>query len=119
MTSDCPHSDRLTSEYQLAGAYRAGGRVIEAVKLLEHVVVIEEKGLKADHPDRLASQYELAVAYRADRQIKEAVKLLEYENLRITHQRQRQVWGPLLVQSEQVVAIKKKVLREDDCHRVV
>ncbi|KAK2666255.1 Tetratricopeptide repeat [Fusarium oxysporum f. sp. vasinfectum] len=54
------------------------GRVTEAVKLLEHVVAVQETTLAESHPDRLASQHALARAYRANGQIKEAVKLLEH-----------------------------------------
>lgn len=53
------------------------GRAKEAVKLLEHVVAIEEQALAEDHLHRLASQHELARAYLNDAQIKEAVRLLE------------------------------------------
>ena len=49
------HPDRLASQHELAGAYRADRQVKEAVKLLEQVVAIREKMLKEDHPDRLAS----------------------------------------------------------------
>ncbi|KAL5608544.1 hypothetical protein FOBRF1_009041 [Fusarium oxysporum] len=54
------------------------GRVKEAVKLLEHVVSIQEKTLVEEHPSQLASQHALAIAYEANGQIKEAVELLEY-----------------------------------------
>ena len=71
------HPDRLTSQHELARAYRANGQVKEAVTLLEQVVKIREQSLAEDHPDRLASQHELARAYRANGQVKEAVTLLE------------------------------------------
>jgi tetratricopeptide (TPR) repeat protein len=71
------HPDRLASQHELAGAYRANGQVTEAVELLEQVVKIEETTLAEDHPDRLASQHELAGAYRANGQVTEAVELLE------------------------------------------
>ncbi|PIG80618.1 kinesin light chain [Aspergillus arachidicola] len=58
--------------------YKANGQVKEAVKLLEHVVVIESELLAEDHPSRLTSQHALATAYEANGQINEAVKLLEY-----------------------------------------
>ncbi|KAK2469738.1 hypothetical protein H9L39_18553 [Fusarium oxysporum f. sp. albedinis] len=53
------------------------GRVAEAVKLLEHVV-IQEMALAENHPSRLASQHALARAYQANGQIAEAVELLEH-----------------------------------------
>jgi tetratricopeptide (TPR) repeat protein len=71
------HSDRLTSQYVLAGAYEANGQVKEAVKILEQVVEIEKTTLTADHPSRLASQHELALAYQTNGQVKEAVEILE------------------------------------------
>jgi tetratricopeptide (TPR) repeat protein len=71
------HPDRLTSQHELAGAYRANGQVKEAVSLLEQVVKIQEQTLAEDHPSRLASQHALAIAYRANGQVKEAVSLLE------------------------------------------
>ncbi|KAH6871049.1 hypothetical protein B0T10DRAFT_592798 [Thelonectria olida] len=73
----------------------ADGRMQEAVKLLEHVVAIEEEALAEDHPDRLASQHALAGAYEANGQIKEAVKLLE-----------------------RVVAIREEALAEDHPDRL-
>ncbi|CZR37581.1 uncharacterized protein FPRO_02158 [Fusarium proliferatum ET1] len=54
------------------------GRVIEAVKLLEHVVEVRETMLAENHPSRLASQHALAGAYQANGQIAKAVKLLEH-----------------------------------------
>jgi hypothetical protein len=49
--------------------YQADGQVKKAVKLLEHVVAVQEKTLAEDHPARLASQHELAGAYQADGQM--------------------------------------------------
>ena len=59
-------------------AYKADGRIVKAIKLLEHVVKIRETTLAETHPDRLASQHELARAYQADGRIVEAIKLLEH-----------------------------------------
>ncbi|CAN9209820.1 unnamed protein product [Alternaria alternata] len=70
--------DRLTSQHELAGAYRADGQVHKAVRLLEHVVEVREKTLAAEHPSRLTSQHALAGAYRADGQVHKAVRLLEH-----------------------------------------
>ncbi|KAF5616441.1 hypothetical protein F25303_13523 [Fusarium sp. NRRL 25303] len=72
------HPDRLASQHELAGVYKANGQIEEAVKLLEHVVAIEETTLAENHPSRLASQHELAGVYQVNRQIEEAVKLLEH-----------------------------------------
>ncbi|KAI7759545.1 hypothetical protein LZL87_014396 [Fusarium oxysporum] len=54
------------------------GRVTEAVKLLEHVVKVQETTLAENYPSRLASQHTLAGAYEANGQIAEAVELLEH-----------------------------------------
>ncbi|RKK64704.1 hypothetical protein BFJ69_g16600 [Fusarium oxysporum] len=54
------------------------GRVIEAVKLLEHVVKVQGATLAENHPSRLASQHALAGAYQANGQIAEAVELLKH-----------------------------------------
>ncbi|KAL8721873.1 MAG: hypothetical protein Q9181_007615 [Wetmoreana brouardii] len=71
------HPQRLASQHQLAGAYRANGQVKEAVLLLEQVVQIREQKLAEDHPSRLVSQHELAGAYQANGQVKKAVSMLE------------------------------------------
>jgi tetratricopeptide (TPR) repeat protein len=72
------HPDRLASQHELAGAYRANEQIKEAVELLKYVVDIESNSVAEDHPHRLASQHELAGAYEANGQIKEAVELLEH-----------------------------------------
>ena len=70
------HPDRLDSQHELAGAYRANGQIKKAIDLLEYVINVERK-LAEDHPDRLASQHELARAYLENGQIEKAVDLLE------------------------------------------
>ncbi|ETI24699.1 hypothetical protein G647_04068 [Cladophialophora carrionii CBS 160.54] len=70
------HPLRLVSQHTLAGAYKANGRVKDAMQLLEEVVRIEQT-LPEDESARLASQHELARAYEANGQIKDAVRLLE------------------------------------------
>lgn len=103
-----PHAMRVLESRTTAGdescqlGYRVGRclnmdkRAREAVRLLEHVVDIQEKTLAEAHPNRLASQHELAVAYQANGQIKEAVKLLKH-----------------------VVEIEKEILAEDHPDRLV
>ena len=54
---------QLASQHALAVAYRANGQIGEAVKMLEHVVVVED-ALAEEHPDRLASQQALEVVQR-------------------------------------------------------
>ncbi|KAI0412396.1 hypothetical protein F5X98DRAFT_379817 [Xylaria grammica] len=71
------HPRRLASQHEVALAYQKNGQVVEAVKLLEHVVSIRQ-ALAEDHPDRLASQHVLAMAYQENGQVVEAIKLLEH-----------------------------------------
>lgn len=66
------------SHHDLARAYLADGRVKAAVKLLEHVVAVEEGTFPEEHPERLVSQHGLTRAYEADGQVKKVVKLLEH-----------------------------------------
>ena len=89
------HTTRLESQHMLAVAYEADGQVKKAIKLLEHVVAIQEGTLTKDHPNWLTSQYELARAYKADGQVKKAIELLEY-----------------------IVAIEKETLAEDHPNRL-
>ncbi|KAF2008358.1 hypothetical protein BU24DRAFT_137851 [Aaosphaeria arxii CBS 175.79] len=49
------HPDRLASQHELAGAYRANGQTTEAVTLLEHIVTVKHVVLDKDHPSRLVS----------------------------------------------------------------
>jgi tetratricopeptide (TPR) repeat protein len=58
------------------------GRVLEAIKLLEAAIELNEKKLGADHPNTLHSRNGLAVAYRSAGRLTEAVMLFE-ANLRI------------------------------------
>jgi Tfp pilus assembly protein PilF len=61
---------QLLAQHQLAIAYEANGQIDEAVKLLKHVVTVEEK--------KLASQHALARAYQANGQLYAAVELLKH-----------------------------------------
>ena len=63
-------------QHALATAYEYNGQISEAVKMLEHVVKVQEQTLIETHPDRLASQHALAGAYESNRQIERAVQLL-------------------------------------------
>ncbi|KAI9688258.1 MAG: hypothetical protein M1822_001764 [Bathelium mastoideum] len=131
------HPDRLVSQHELAGAYKADGQVRKAVVLLEQVVAIEEKILAQKHPSRLASQHELARAYEADGQVRKAVVLLEQvvaieEKIlaqehpsRLTSQhelaRAYEADGQVrkaVVLLEQVVAIREKILAQEHPDRL-
>ena len=72
------HSDRLTSQHQIASAYQDNGQVVKAIQLLEHVIKIQELVLPEDHSSRLTSQHELARAYLANKQVVQAIQLLEH-----------------------------------------
>jgi tetratricopeptide (TPR) repeat protein len=79
LRSSLPEEDaeKLLTQQVLASTYQANGQVQDAVRLLEHVVAIQERVLAEDHPSRLASQHELARAYQANGQVKDAVRLLD------------------------------------------
>lgn len=51
------HPNRLTSQHDLAVAYRADDRW--ARSRLKHVVAVRKKALVEEHPSRLASQHAL------------------------------------------------------------
>jgi hypothetical protein len=54
------HPDRLASQRALAGAYRANGKVKEAVELLEHVVAVKATFVSPGHPSRIVYEEVLA-----------------------------------------------------------
>ena len=58
------HPDTLTSRNNLAIAYRAAGRVAEAILLHEQTLADMEPVLGPDHPDSLVSRNNLAAAYQ-------------------------------------------------------
>jgi tetratricopeptide (TPR) repeat protein len=70
--------DRLLSEHELGVSYCANGQIEDAVRLLEHVVKVQDNTLAETHPDRLASQHTLGACYQAKGQIEDAVRLLEH-----------------------------------------
>ena len=59
------HPDTLQSRNNLATAYRAAGRLDEAISLHEQTLAARERVLGPDHPDTLASRNNLAIAYQA------------------------------------------------------
>jgi tetratricopeptide (TPR) repeat protein len=48
--------DRLSSEHELGASYWANGQTEDAVRLLEHVVKVQDDTLAETHPDRLVSE---------------------------------------------------------------
>ena len=71
------HPGTLTTRNNLAAAYRAAGRLGEAVPLLEETLAEQERVLGRDHPSTLTTRGNLAVAYRAAGRLGEAAALLE------------------------------------------
>ena len=71
------HPDTLASRNDLAGAYRAVGRLTEAITLYEQVLADRIRVLGEDHPHTLASRNNLAYAYRAVGRLTEAITLYE------------------------------------------
>ena len=71
------HPGTLTSRSNLAAAYRAAGRLEEAIPLYERTLADREQVLGETHPGTLTSRSNLAAAYRAAGRLEEAVPLYE------------------------------------------
>ena len=71
------HPDTLTARNNLAVAYRAAGRLDEAIGLHEQTLATRERVLGPDHPDILYSRNNLAAAYRDAGRLAEAISLHE------------------------------------------
>ena len=71
------HPDTLASRNNLAYAYRAAGRLEEAITLYEQVTKDSARVLGPDHPDTLASRNNLAETYRSVGRTDEAITLHE------------------------------------------
>ena len=71
------HPDTLASRNSLAMAYRAAGRLDEAVPLYERTLADRVVVLGEGHPDTLTSRNNLATAYEAAGRLDEAVPLYE------------------------------------------
>jgi tetratricopeptide (TPR) repeat protein len=125
------HPDRLSSQHELASAYRVNGQITEAIALLEHVVNVRETTLADTHPNQLASQHELASAYNSNGQITKAVALLEHvvkveettlaeihpERLKSQHRLAMAYYDDGQIKEavtllERVVALRRKILEE-------
>ena len=71
-----PHDpDTLASRNNLAGAYRASGRLDKAIALYEQTLEDSIRILGPDHPSTLTSRLNLAGAYRAAGRFDEAITL--------------------------------------------
>ena len=71
------HPDTLASRNNLAGTYRASGRLDKAIALYEQNLEDSIRVLGPDHPSTLASRFNLAGAYRASSRLDEAIILYE------------------------------------------
>ena len=71
------HPDTLASRNNLAGAYRAAGRLTEAITLYEQVLPDSIRVLGENHPNTLNSRNNLACAYTAAGRITEAITQFE------------------------------------------
>ena len=71
------HPDTLASRNNLAGTYRASGRLDKAIALYEQTLEDSIRGLGTDHPSTLASRLNLAGAYQAAGRLSEAIPLYE------------------------------------------
>ena len=71
------HPSTLASRNSLAGAYRAAGRLDEAIALYEQTLEDSTRILGPHHPDTLTSRNNLAGAYRDAGRIDEAIALFE------------------------------------------
>jgi tetratricopeptide (TPR) repeat protein len=71
------HPDTLATRNELAEAYRAPGRIAEAITLFEQKLADRERVLGADNPETLLSRSNLAAAYRLAGRTAEAITLSE------------------------------------------
>jgi len=74
----CPHPpDTLASRNNLAGTYRASGRLDKAIALYEQTLEDSIRFLGPDHPSTLTSRFNLAGTYRASGRLDKAITLYE------------------------------------------
>ncbi|MGO9791661.1 MAG: tetratricopeptide repeat protein [Solirubrobacteraceae bacterium] len=73
----------LATRHELASAYRAAGRVAEAIAIYEALLADKERILGTEHPSTLTTRNNLASAYRALGHVgKTTVKWTMYERPR-------------------------------------
>ncbi len=103
----------LDTMNDLAGAYRAAGRLDEAVKLAEESLQLATARLGLNHPDTLLSMCNLADAYRDAGRISESLQLSE-ETLKLRRAR----WGrPLTKLSSAWTTSPNPTNKRDDSPR--
>ena len=71
------HPDTLASRNNLAGTYRASGRLDKAIALYEQTLEDSIRVLGTDHPSTLTSRLNLAGTYRDAGRLDEAIPLYE------------------------------------------
>ena len=71
------HPDTLASRNNLAGTYRASGRLDKAIAMYKQTLEDSTRILGPDHPSTLTSRFNLAGAYRAAGRLDEAIPLYE------------------------------------------
>ena len=71
------HPDALASRNNLAGTYRASGRLDKAIALYEQTLEDSIRVLGTDHPSTLTTRNNLAGAYRAAGRLDKAIPLYE------------------------------------------
>ena len=71
------HGDTLSARAQVGHAYKAAGRMAEAIPLLERALADRERVRGADHPDTHTTRNDLALAYVDAGRTAEAIPLLE------------------------------------------
>ena len=71
------HPDTLASRNNLAGTYRASGRLDKAITLNKQILADAIRVMGPDHPGSLTSRLNLAGAYQAASRLDEAITLYE------------------------------------------
>ncbi|MFC0097813.1 tetratricopeptide repeat protein [Micromonospora marina] len=69
--------ETLGNRANLAAAYKAAGRISEAITLEENVLADSERVLGSDHPETLVTQGSLASSYRAAGRVTDAIAIGE------------------------------------------
>ncbi len=106
------HPDTLITCSNLAGAYRAVGRLGKAIELYERVLAEREKLLGPDHPDTLITCSNLAGAYHSAGHFGEAINA--WEELLPDCQRVLGLEHPLTKQVEKNLEAAKRKMNPPD-----